>query len=250
MGEIVHGNLEAPSWMREGWDLWKNPGPHLRHVLRHLVLPVDLPTYADHVGSYATRVSPLHQTGMPNIEQLDRILKAHTAVSSWADMLATSPSYIPTLDIDHAPELIYVAICLVEAGRDAYFPGHKFAKRLGLEILRDMLHKRCQGMDVLSTALKAESGPVPEAAGDEDDGMDADDVEQEIKYNLYYEASCDQEDPPEFCLDEGFDTESEALTAAQRIASREHVAVRICEEIYEQGEVAASETVRTVGRDR
>jgi hypothetical protein len=57
---------------------------------------------------------------MTTTARLDSILAAHTAIQSFADLLATAPSYVPTLDVREYPDLREVATALVANGRDAY----------------------------------------------------------------------------------------------------------------------------------
>lgn len=65
---------------------------------------------------------------MSNTAALDTALAQHTAIRSFAELLATPASYVPTLDIREAPSLIAVARALIAAGRDAWFPGQGSAK--------------------------------------------------------------------------------------------------------------------------
>lgn len=68
--------------------------------------------------------------------KLDAILAKHTCFKTFAELLATSPSYVPTLDTRTAPALAEVAVALVAAGRDAFLPGEGFASvKLGAKSL-------------------------------------------------------------------------------------------------------------------
>mgnify|MGYP001588161938 CR=1 FL=1 len=86
-----------------------------------------------------------------NTARLDSILAKHTAISTFADLLATSPSYIPTLDVREFPDLREVADALVANGRDAYVRAPE-----GTFFARDRFNATFQAPEVRKTFSKGE----------------------------------------------------------------------------------------------
>jgi hypothetical protein len=174
---------------------------------------------------------------MTDTARLDSILAKHTAISTFKELLETRASYVPTLDLRQSPDLIEVAQALVSHGRDAYVTGAP----MGPYFAKTRFTTPTSELPAPSTEVPAEP-PVDEDEN-EDEGSG-----EEIVYHLYYEDTCDGDEPPEYASDTDFEDEARAREVAQRIARRERREIRLCEEVMEQGDVASSETLDTIRR--